>query len=86
MTITSHDRTPMHASTRPLRAGSLRALREVRAERSANRTLRRELATYTTPAEIDDLLAGLRGHDTDTEEIRSILLGNRQVAQARLTA
>lgn len=85
MTITSHDRNPKHVSARPLRGGSLRA-REARAERAAGRTLRRELAAYTTPAEIDDLLAGLRGRDADTEEMRGILLANRQVAQERLTA
>ncbi len=52
-------------------------LRERRAARAARRDLRRELATYTTPAEVDDLFAALREQESAAaEEIRGILAAN----------
>jgi hypothetical protein len=47
-----------------------------RAELAARRTLRRELATYTTEAEISDLLAAVEARSGgEATEIRAILLG-----------
>jgi hypothetical protein len=53
-------------------------LRQRREARAARRALERELATYTTPSEVDDLLGVL--HDRDdaaAEEIRTIVLRNQ---------
>jgi hypothetical protein len=53
-------------------------LRQRREARAARRALERELATYTTPNEVDDLLGVL--HDRDdaaAEEIRTIVLRNQ---------
>ena len=53
-------------------------LRERRDARGARRTLERELATYTTPNEVDDLLGVLRDRDDAVaEEIRTIVLRNQ---------
>jgi len=52
----------------------LRERREARAER---RTLERELGTYTTPAEVNDLLGSLQGQDDRAvADIRDIVLRN----------
>jgi hypothetical protein len=68
-----HDITPRFLSE--IR-GELRDRREARA---ARRALERELSSYTTPAETDDLLATLRGQEgPDAEEIRGILTRNRR--------
>jgi hypothetical protein len=48
-------------------------VRELRAERSAHRQLRRELATYSTPAEIADLLAAVDTGADESAEVRTIL-------------
>jgi hypothetical protein len=54
-------------------------LRERRDARAAHRALQRELATYTTPAEVDDLLSALRREDSAAnDEIRGILDRNLQ--------
>ncbi len=53
-------------------------LRQRREARAARRSLERELATYTAPSEVDDLLGVL--HDRDdaaAEEIRTIVLRNQ---------
>ncbi|MCW2712552.1 MAG: hypothetical protein JWP24_2746, partial [Marmoricola sp.] len=43
------------------------------------RTLRRELASYTTRADVDDLLATIEGQENaEAEMIRSILVDNLQ--------
>jgi hypothetical protein len=53
-------------------------VRDRRQERTARRTLERELALYSTPAQINDLLGSMGGHDdTEVEEIRDILLRNQ---------
>ena len=53
----------------------LRDRRQARAER---RGLERELATYNTPAEVNDLLGSLHGQDDlKVEEIRTIVLRNQ---------
>jgi hypothetical protein len=55
-------------------------LRTRRAKRAARLQLERELATYTHPAEIDDLFAVLdRYDDRDAAQIRDIL-SRRRVA------
>ena len=58
-------------------SGATRLAESVRARREANgarRQLRRDLATYTTPSEVNDLLFLLAGsEDPMAEEIRSIL-------------
>ena len=56
---------------------AIRELGERRRKRAARRTLTDKLATYTTPAEIQDLLATIEGMECDdAEAIRSILAGN----------
>jgi hypothetical protein len=52
-------------------------LRERRRVRTARRTLERELASYNTPAQINDLLGVLSGQDDDAaQDIRDIVLRN----------
>jgi hypothetical protein len=52
-------------------------LRERREARAGRRTLERELGTYTTPAEINDLLGSLRGQDDRAvADIRDVVLRN----------
>ena len=52
-------------------------LRERREARAARRTLERDLSSYTTPAEVNDLLGSLRGQNDDAvEDIRDIVLRN----------
>jgi hypothetical protein len=53
-------------------------LRERRQARTARRTLERELASYASPAEINDLLGSLQGQDdAAAEQIRDIVLRNQ---------
>lgn len=53
--------------------------RERREEHAAYEKLRRDLARYTTPAQIDDLLVALdRLPDADAAPMRAILHANRQ--------
>ena len=55
-----------------------------RARREASKTLRRELASYTSPAEVDELLTMIGSRDDATaEEMRTILLRNRDTRRAR---
>jgi hypothetical protein len=52
-------------------------LRDRRQARASRRTLERELASYNTPAQVNDLLGALTGHDdVDSQEIRDIVLRN----------
>ena len=52
-------------------------LRERREARAAKRALEADLATYRTPAEIEDLLASVdREESADAELIRGILMDN----------
>jgi hypothetical protein len=52
-------------------------LRERREARAGRRNLEREPATYTTPAEVNDLLGSLRGQDDRAvEDIRDAVLRN----------
>lgn len=57
---------------------TITTLRRHRAERAAHRQLRRELATYSTPAEIVDLLAAVDRDDAAAVEVRTILQHNLQ--------
>jgi hypothetical protein len=50
-------------------------LRDRRQARASRRTLERELASYTTAAEVNDLLESLRGHDDRAvNELRDVVL------------
>jgi hypothetical protein len=69
----------MIASARLALRTSFRELSERRHERARCRALTRKLATYTTPAEVQDLLGTIEGQEgDDAEKIRSILAGNLQ--------
>ena len=47
---------------------------ERRGRRRAHRDMRHQLSVYTSPADIDDLMAALDRHDgPEAEEMRSIL-------------
>ena len=62
-------------------------LRERRQARAAYRALERDLASYTTPAEVDDLLAALSGQDDpEAQAIRDILIGNLHRRRAALAS
>ena len=58
-------------------------LAERRERREASRMLRRELASYTSPAEVNELLALIGSQDDATaEEMRTILLRNPAAGRA----
>jgi hypothetical protein len=62
-------------------------LRARRQARAAHRALVRELATYTTPSEMDDLLGSLRGQEgADVEAIRTILTNQLRSRATRLAS
>ncbi|MGZ4598023.1 MAG: hypothetical protein ACXV3V_13960 [Actinomycetes bacterium] len=53
-------------------------LRERREARAARRTLERELTSYSTTAEVNDLLGSLHGQDgADADAVREIVLRNQ---------
>jgi hypothetical protein len=53
-------------------------LRERRQVRAARRTLERELASYTTVSDVNDLLGAMSGQDgAAADEVREILLRNQ---------
>jgi hypothetical protein len=73
MTHNSHEEATTTALV-PRLAGLTDELRERRRERAARVAMRRELATYSTPAQVWDLLGALPDRDdAAAEEIRSIL-------------
>jgi len=77
MNSTSHDGTSTTTLVPRLWTGISDELRERRRDRAARVALRRELATYNTPTEVDDLLGALPDRDDSAaEEIRSILTRN----------
>ena len=52
-------------------------LHEIREARAAEATLQRELASYTSPAEIADLLGVLRDQDgPEAQHVRDVLVDN----------
>jgi hypothetical protein len=54
-------------------------VRERRQERAEHLTLQRELASYRSPSEVDELLALMADQEGgDAERIRDILLDNRR--------
>ena len=71
----------MQTATRPLASlwTSVRTqLRQGRGERAGRAQLERELASYNSPADLDDLHAILdRYSDRETAQIRRILAGQR---------
>jgi hypothetical protein len=72
MTVTRLDTARAHSGT-PLRSAVRTRLMAV----AARRELRRELASYTTPAEVGDLLAAVGNkQDAASKAMRSILIGN----------
>jgi hypothetical protein len=73
---TTHHESPR---PRPLWTAVRDELSERRQKRAGYRTLRRELASYTTRADVDDLLATIEGQENaEAEMIRSILVDNLQ--------
>lgn len=72
----------------PAIVGSVRDdLRELRAHRAERRRVAEELAAYTTPAEIDDLLATLDRYDTaEAAHYRGILSARRAAFHARMAS
>ena len=76
---TSHRTPTLRSSTQNV----LTSLREARRKRglvrAERRQLERELASYTTMADVDDLLGSLRGQDeASTDAIRTVVLRNLQ--------
>jgi hypothetical protein len=66
----------MTITTNPVR-GLLDTMRERRESRARYADLKRELASYRTPREIDDLLGVIRDQDgPEAQQIRDILLDN----------
>ena len=77
------------SATRPFRLLSdvREELRERRQARAAHRVLERELASYTTRAEVDDLLAVVDEQGgADAELVRTILNRNLQQRPSGLRA
>jgi hypothetical protein len=75
MTVTRLNTASDHPATYRLRSAVRRRLVAV----AARRELRRELASYTTPVEVGDLLAAVGDkEDTASRAMRSILIGNLQ--------
>ena len=76
--ITTHI-SSVATRSRQLLSGVRDDLRELRSNRRAHRQLARDLAAYSTPAEIDDLLAVIDGDDSaEAQQIRHILAVNLQ--------
>ncbi|MFB9311760.1 hypothetical protein [Nocardioides plantarum] len=72
--MNSHSHADTTTALVPRLAGLTDELRERRRNRAARVAMRRELATYSTPAEVRDLLGALpERDDAAAEEIRSIL-------------
>ncbi len=71
----------MKTTTRPLGRRLTAIRRDFRGDRearAARRALQRELSSYTTPSELNDLEAILDRHsDEDTAEIRRFLASRR---------
>jgi hypothetical protein len=75
----------LRSSTQQVLATARDGLRERRQARAERRQLKRELASYTTRAEVDDLLASLSGQDkASIDEIRTIVVRNLQANQRLL--
>ncbi len=69
--------TTQAATRRPFLSTVVDELRARRAARAEAKRLEAELATYTHPGELEDLMATLERYDTpDAEQIRTILVRN----------
>jgi hypothetical protein len=74
-------------SPRRILADARDELRQRRQARADYRTLERELASYATQAEVDDLLASLsRYDDPEAEMARDILTRNRHGRSTKLAS
>jgi hypothetical protein len=87
---TLDDMTMFNHTTAPVRSyGWLTELRssmsERRHARAARRVLESELATYRTPADVEDLFAALRTQDDNptAEDMRTILLATLESHELR---
>ena len=84
--------TMLNHTTAPVRSygwlSELRTtLRERRQATADRRAMAADLASYRTPAEIEDLFAAIRTQDDPaTEEMRGILFANRQSHELTRTA
>lgn len=81
--------TATRNSARSIRHGLVEEFRERQQARAARRRLERDLAAFTSPADVDDLLAALDRYDTpEAEEMRGILTSNlhHHYRDRRLTA
>jgi hypothetical protein len=85
--------TMFNHTTAPIRsAGWLTEVRsslsERRQARAARRALEAELASYRTPAEVEDLFAALRAQDDNpvAEDMRTILFANLENHEHRVAA
>lgn len=68
---------------RELLDGARDDLRELRQARAAEASLQRELASYTSPAEIADLLGVLRDQEgPEAQHVRDVLIDNLAPANA----
>lgn len=71
MQSTTEARSPLWASIRD-------ELRDARAARAARKSLERQLASYTSPRDLNDLEATLaRYSDDETADIRRVLAARR---------
>jgi len=77
MNTTTHRTTSARSRSTKLWATVRDELRERRQDRAEYRSLERDLASYNTRAQVDDLLSSLRPSDgPDAERIRRILARN----------
>lgn len=76
-TTTHHTGVGKHTDSRSFAARHVAQFKEHLATRKALRQFRRELDTYATPAQINDLLALLSEHDDpESQEMRGLLVSN----------
>ena len=79
---TSRQTLTLRSSTLQVLATARAGLRERRQALAERRQLNRELASYTTRTEVDDLLESLSGQDeASIDEIRTIVGRNLQADQ-----
>lgn len=77
MNTTSHSTTSARSRSTKLWATVRDELRERRQHHAEYRALERDLASYRTPAEVEDLLGSIRhAEGPDAERIRLILARN----------
>jgi hypothetical protein len=86
MTMFNHTTAPVRSAGWLAEVRS--SLSERRQARAARRALEAELASYRTPADVEDLFAALRTQDDNptAEEMRTILFANLGSHQHRMAA